>query len=63
MTERFLDWFAIRSSTAWYPQAVEGRSKAIFDLTFHNPKGVRDGERRRHEGLDRQRVGPDGRDG
>ena len=38
MTERFLDWFAIRSSTAWYPQAVEGRSKAIFDLTFHNPK-------------------------
>ena len=36
--DRYLDWFAIKSSTAWYPQAVEGRSKATFDLTFHNPK-------------------------
>ena len=38
MIDRYLDWFAIKGSTAWYPKSIEGRSKATFDLTFRNPK-------------------------
>ena len=40
VTDRFADFFFIRTSTAWYPQPMEERSKATFDLTFHSPEGV-----------------------
>lgn len=38
VTDRFADFFFIRTSTAWYPQPMEERSKATFDLTFHSPR-------------------------
>lgn len=38
VTERFADFFYIRTSTAWYPQPMEERSKATFDLTYHVPR-------------------------
>ncbi len=38
VTDRFADFFYIQTSTAWYPQPMEERSKATFDLTFHAPK-------------------------
>ena len=38
VTDRLADFFFIRTSTAWYPQPMEERSKATFDLTFHSPR-------------------------
>ena len=38
VTDRFADFFFIRTSTAWYPQPMEERSKASFDLTFNSPR-------------------------
>ncbi len=38
VTDRFADFFFIRTSTAWYPQPMEERSKATFDLSFHSPR-------------------------
>jgi hypothetical protein len=39
LIDRFDDFFFIKSSAAWYPRSLEGRSLATFDLTFHSPKG------------------------
>ncbi len=38
LIDRYGDWFFIKSSVAWYPRPLEGRSLATFDLTFHTPK-------------------------
>ncbi len=35
LIDRFGDWFYIKSAAAWYPVALEGRSRARFDLTYH----------------------------
>jgi hypothetical protein len=35
--DRFGGWFFINSSIAWYPVSLEGRARALFDLTFHYP--------------------------
>ncbi|HYC30637.1 MAG TPA: hypothetical protein VEB59_00025, partial [Gemmatimonadales bacterium] len=35
LIDRFEDFFQIKSSAAWYPRSLEGRSLARFDLTFH----------------------------
>ena len=35
LIDRFGDFFQIKSSAAWYPRSLEGRSLARFDLTFH----------------------------
>jgi predicted metalloprotease with PDZ domain len=34
LIDRFVDFFRIKSSAAWYPRSLEGRSLARFDLTF-----------------------------
>ncbi len=34
LIDRFVDFFRIKSSAAWYPRSLEGRSLAKFDLTF-----------------------------
>jgi Peptidase family M1 domain len=34
LIDRFGDFFLIKSSAAWYPRSLEGRSLAKFDLTF-----------------------------
>jgi hypothetical protein len=34
LIDRFVDFFRIKSSAAWYPRSLEGRSLATFDLTF-----------------------------
>jgi hypothetical protein len=34
LIDRFGDFFLIKSSAAWYPRSLEGRSLARFDLTF-----------------------------
>lgn len=39
LIDRDGDFFFIKSSAEWYPRALEGRSLATFDLTFHSPKG------------------------
>ena len=36
LIDRFGDFFLIKSSAAWYPRSIEGRSLAKFDLTFTN---------------------------
>ncbi len=36
LIDRFVDFFRIKSSAAWYPRSLEGRSLATFDLTFTN---------------------------
>ncbi len=41
MIERFIDFFRIRSSVAWYPLSLEGRTLATFDLTFNTPDAYR----------------------
>jgi hypothetical protein len=35
LIDRYVDFFQIKSSAAWYPRSLEGRSLAKFDLTFH----------------------------
>jgi hypothetical protein len=35
LIDRFVDFFRIKSSAAWYPRSLEARSLAHFDLTFH----------------------------
>src|SRR5690606_19479971 len=40
LIERFSDFFFIKSSIAWYPVALEGRTKAHFDLTFNTPRSL-----------------------
>jgi hypothetical protein len=35
LIDRVVDFFHIKSSAAWYPRSLEGRSLARFDLTFH----------------------------
>ena len=35
LIDRWVDFFAIKSSAAWYPRSLEGRSLARFDLTFN----------------------------
>jgi hypothetical protein len=39
LIDRFDDFFFIKSSAAWYPRSLDGRTPATFDLTFHSPKG------------------------
>ena len=34
LIDRYGDFFLIKSSAAWYPRSLEGRSLAKFDLTF-----------------------------
>ncbi len=34
LIDRYVDFFRIKSSIAWYPRSLEGRSLATFDLTF-----------------------------
>jgi hypothetical protein len=34
LIDRFVDFFRIKSSAAWYPRSLEGRSLAKFDLIF-----------------------------
>ena len=34
LIDRYVDFFRIKSSAAWYPRSLEGRSLATFDLTF-----------------------------
>lgn len=38
LTDRFADFFFIRSSTSWYPKPLNGRSLATFELTYHVPQ-------------------------
>ncbi len=38
LIDRYADFFFIKSSSAWYPVALEGRTKAIFDVTFNTPR-------------------------
>lgn len=40
VVDRFGEWFFINSSIAWYPVALDGRSRALFDLTFHHPRSL-----------------------
>ena len=37
LIERFIDFFRIKTSVAWYPLSLEGRTLATFDLTFNTP--------------------------
>jgi hypothetical protein len=37
LIDRFVSFFFIKSSAAWYPRPLEGRSLATFDLTYHSP--------------------------
>jgi hypothetical protein len=41
LIDRYGDLFHIRSSAAWYPRSLEGRSTARFDLTFHTSSAYR----------------------
>ena len=35
LIDRVVDFFHVKSSAAWYPRSLEGRSLARFDLTYH----------------------------
>ena len=37
LIDRIVDFFRIKTSVAWYPLSLEGRTMATFDLTFHTP--------------------------
>jgi hypothetical protein len=37
LIERTIDFFRIKTSVAWYPVSLEGRTLATFDLTFNTP--------------------------
>ena len=37
LIDRYGDFFFIKSSIAWYPRSLEGRSHATFDITYHSP--------------------------
>lgn len=37
LIDRFLDWFYINPTAAWYPMNRQGMNHALFDLTFHSP--------------------------
>jgi hypothetical protein len=37
LIDRYGDFFFIKSSIAWYPVSLEGRSYATFDITYHTP--------------------------
>jgi len=37
LIDRVVDFFWIKSSIAWYPLSLEGRTLATFDLTFQTP--------------------------
>jgi hypothetical protein len=37
LIDRFLNWFFIDPSAAWYPINGQGINHAMFDLTFHSP--------------------------
>jgi hypothetical protein len=39
MLARYDDWFVLKSSIEWYPQPLDGLSKASFDITYHTPLG------------------------
>jgi len=41
LIDRYDDLLYIKSSISWYPLTLEGRSKAVFDLTFHTPPSYR----------------------
>ncbi len=38
LIDRYGEWFFIKSSIAWYPRSLEGRSRSTFDLTYHSSK-------------------------
>jgi Peptidase family M1 domain len=38
--DAFGEWFYVESSIAWYPVSMEGRAKALFDITFHHPRSL-----------------------
>ncbi len=40
LIDRFGDWFFIKSSAAWYPIPLDGRSLATFDLTYRVPSSL-----------------------
>lgn len=40
LLDRALDLFFIKTSTGWYPLALDERRKAIFDLTFDSPASM-----------------------
>lgn len=35
LVDRYVDFFRIKSSAAWYPRSLDDRSPATFDLTFN----------------------------
>jgi hypothetical protein len=37
LIDRIVDFFRIKTSVAWYPLSLEGRTLATFDLTFRTP--------------------------
>jgi hypothetical protein len=41
LIDRYGDFFLIKSSAAWYPRSLEGRSLAHFDLTFSTAESYR----------------------
>jgi hypothetical protein len=38
LIDRIVDVFRIKTSVAWYPLSLEGRTLATFDLTFNTPE-------------------------
>ena len=41
LIDRYDDLLYIKSSISWYPLTLEGRAKAVFDMTFHTPPSYR----------------------
>ena len=41
LIDRYGDFFFVKSSIAWYPLSLEGRSYATFDITYHTPSHYR----------------------